>query len=438
MALGGGNWVTQNKVLPGAYINFISAARASSNISARGVAAMPVQLAWGPEETVFEVTAEDFNRRTNSIFGYPLSADEMKNFRELFRGARLCYLYRLNSGGVKAANTFCTAKHPGIVGNALQTVIVANEASTVEAPLFDVITLLRDTVVDEQRGVSTMAGLAESDFVDWSLGATIALTAGTPLTGGANGTATNASYQKFLDAIEPYTFNTLGLASTDTTINALFENFTRRMRDDVGAKFQCVLYKRQSDYEGIISVENKLLGETAGADAVYWVTGAQAGCAVNASLTNRTYDGELDIDVNYTQSQLEDALRSGRFIFHRVGSEIRVLEDINTLVTLTDTKGEAFRSNQVIRVLDQIGNDIAALFNDRYLGKIPNDASGRISLWGDIVRSHQDLERIGAIEDFASGDVTVEQGDSRKSVVVTASVTPANAMTQLYMTVVIE
>ena len=34
--LGGGTYVTQNKVLPGAYINFVSAAGISSNLGERG------------------------------------------------------------------------------------------------------------------------------------------------------------------------------------------------------------------------------------------------------------------------------------------------------------------------------------------------------------------------------------------------------------------
>ena len=37
MALGGGSFITQNKVLPGAYINFISRTRATSALSDRGV-----------------------------------------------------------------------------------------------------------------------------------------------------------------------------------------------------------------------------------------------------------------------------------------------------------------------------------------------------------------------------------------------------------------
>ena len=42
---------------------------------------------------------------------------------------------------------------------------------------------------------------------------------------------------------------------------------------------------------------------------VYWVAGAEAGCAVNKSLTNFKYDGELTINTDYTQAELEAASR---------------------------------------------------------------------------------------------------------------------------------
>ena len=43
MALGGGTFTSQNKELPGAYINF--AASASAALSDRGIATMPLDLA---------------------------------------------------------------------------------------------------------------------------------------------------------------------------------------------------------------------------------------------------------------------------------------------------------------------------------------------------------------------------------------------------------
>ena len=53
MALGGGTFTTMNKILPGTYINFVSAPRASAALSDRGIAAMPAEFDWGPEGAVF-------------------------------------------------------------------------------------------------------------------------------------------------------------------------------------------------------------------------------------------------------------------------------------------------------------------------------------------------------------------------------------------------
>ena len=156
---------------------------------------------------------------------------------------------------------------------------------------------------------------------------------------------------------------------------------------------------------------------------------------MNKSATNMTYDGEYAIDVSDTQSQLEAGIQEGSFLFHLVDEKVVVLEDINTFISITDEKSGDFSSNQTIRVLDQIANDIAVLFGKKYIGKVPNDAAGRISLWNDIVKHHQQLQSIRAIENFSGDDVTVEQGDTKKAVVVTDQITPVNAMAQLYMTV---
>ena len=81
--------------------------------------------------------------------------------------------------------------------------------------------------------------------------------------------------------------------------------------------------------------------------------------------------------------------------------------------------------------------DIAKIFNTRYLGVVPNDKAGRASLWNDIVKHHQKLNDIRAIEDFDSSKLTVEQGDTKNSVVVYDEITPVNAMAKLYMTVTV-
>ena len=436
MALGGGSFITQNKVLPGAYINFVSAARASSTLSDRGIVALALELDWGPDEEIFTVTQEEFQNNSFKMFGYEYKHEKLKGLRDLFKNAKKAYLYKLN-GGVKASNAYATAKYKGSRGNEIKIVIAAN----VDDPSkYDVSTYLGTSLVDMQI-VSTTKELIGNTYVDFITTATLQVTAGTALTGGTNGDpVTGTEYQGFLDKIESYSFNTLGCLSTTESIKNTFIAFTKRMRDEMGVKFQLVGHKcNGAEYEGVISVENVVLDNGAiGSELVYWTLGAEGACAVNKSCTNKKYDGEYIIDVNYKQGQLESAIKDGKLIFHKVGEEVRVLADINTFTTTTDEKGEDFKSNQTIRVLDQIANDTAALFNNKYLGNIPNDKSGRISLWNDIVTINKELQKIRAIEEFNPDNIVVEQGNSKKSVVVGQGITSVNAMEQLYMTVVVQ
>lgn len=433
MALGGGTWITQNKKLPGTYINFVSAKRANSALGERGYVAMPFELNWGKEGEVITLTNDELEKNSLSILGYDYSDDNLKNIREIFLNAKVLYAYRLGTG-TKAQNKYATAKYAGARGNDLKTVVTAlTDGSTTTG--YSVKTLLGTVVVDEQNvegATATTSALTNNDFVDFK--SAVSLEAETvSLAGGANATVTTADYSTFLNKIESYSFNALGCASTTAAVKSLFVVFTKRMRDEMGVKFQCVLHKyEQADYEGVISVENNSTSEL-----VYWTTGAVAGCEINKSNTNKKYDGEYSVNVDYTQTQLEQAIDAGKFIFHKVGDEVRVLEDINTLVTTTDEKGDDFKSNQTIHILDQIANDIAALFNTKYLGSIPNDESGRVSLWNDIVSHHNQLQTIRAIENFAAADVTVEAGENKKSVVVFDKITPVNCMEQLYMQCVV-
>lgn len=437
MALGGGTWLAQNKVLPGSYINFVSSASASATISDRGVAAMPLPLDWGTDDAVFTVTAEDFQTNSLLLFGYSYDADELKGLRDLYKNIKTGHFYKLMKNGVAASNTYCTANYKGVRGNDLKTVVAINASDETK---MDVSTYIGTTLLDLQTVLPNTDNLEDNDWVTWKSDVVITETVGLSLTTGSNGDAlTGTEYQAALDAFEAVNFNTLGCLATDSTLIDLFVTYTERLRDDIGVKFQTVVYQRESsDYEGVISVENAVtdVGEVA-SSLVYWVTGAEAGCEVNKSLTNKLYNGEFTINTNFTQAELETGIESGMFMFHKVGDSIRVLEDINTFITVTDEKTSDFSSNQTVRVIDQIANDIATLFNSKYLGNVPNDNSGRISLWNDIVSHHKQLQTIRAIESFDPSQITVEQGDTKKAVVVTDIITPVNAMSQLYMTVVV-
>lgn len=434
MGLGGGTFLVQNKTLPGAYINFISAARASATLSDRGYAAMALELDWGEDGEIFTIENGDFQKDSLKILGYDYTHEKLKGLRDLFRNAKTLYAYRLNSGN-KATNAFATARYSGTRGNDIKIMISTN----VDEPTkLDVITLLDNIKVDAQTVVQG-SELLDNDFVVFKKDVTLEETAATPLAGGTNGEATGACYQGFLDKVEAYSFNTLGCLSKEETIKSLFVAFTKRLRNEMGIKFQTILYNKAADDEGIINLKNKVMDSNAEESSlVYWLTGASAGCAVNKSIANKQYDGEFLVDTVYKQSQYVSALNAGEFVFHKVGDEVRVLDDINSFVSVTTEKNEDFKSNQIVRVLDQIGNDIEVLFNTRYMGKVQNNESGRIAFWNDLVTYNKQMEQIQAIENFISDELIVEKGNDKKSVIVVNPVTPVCAMTKLYMTVVVE
>ena len=440
MALGGGTWLVQNKILPGSYINFSSIAKASATLSDRGYAAAPFDLSWGPENEVFAVTSGEFQKNSKAIFGYSYDHPKMLALREIFLHATTVYCYRLGLGAKKAACAMATAKHPGIRGNDISVVVAPNVD---DATLWDVTTYL-DGIAQDTQTVTEAGDLTGNDYVDFKKDATLEATAGMPLTGGEDAASiTGDSHQAFLDKIEAYAFNAMCCPAADPIIVKLYAAYCQRVRDEVGAKFQLIAWKPSTvDYEGVIGVWNSATHPSMDVEehaVVYWATGAHAGVAVNKSLTNAKYDGELTLNTDYKQAELTAALKAGKFMFHNVNGLTRVLEDINTLLTLSDTKGEVFQSNQTMRVCDQIANDVAVLFNERYLGTVPNDASGRSALWGDITHYIKQLEDIRAVENFDPDTVSCEQGDKKKAVLVTVNgLNIINAMAQLYMSVIIQ
>ena len=431
MALGGGTWLTQNKKLPGVYHNFISKARAYVNLSDRGYVALPDLFDWY-KDGAMTITAEAFESDSLSLFGYDYTSDKLDGIKDIFKNSHTVFIYPINEAGVAASNTYSTAARKGIRGNDLKIVISAN----VDDPdKYDVLTYFGSSLVDEQT-VASAKELVDTEFIKFKKEAQLSETAGMALTGGSNGTTpTGTPWQKALDAFESFGFNGLICPSDDEGIKELFIAYTKRMRDSVGAKFQLIGHKLgNTDHEGIIDIHNSVVGGTH--ELVYWVGGAAAGCQVNKSNTNKLYDGNFEVSFEDATTQLEltELLTAGKFIFHHVGEEIRVLEDSNTFVSFTVDKNEDFGMNQVIRVLDQIAIDTANLFNKRYLGKVPNDEDGRISLRNDLKAHREELQRIRAIQNYNPELLIVKQGQSKKAVVVDEEVIPTVAMTQLYVT----
>ena len=440
--MGGGTFTVQNKILPGSYINFVGYANAAT-LGARGTAALPLELDWGPEGQIYTLEAGAFNQTAMQVFGHDATAAELLLIREALKRCSTLLVYRVNTGGTKAGATVggmtVTARWGGTRGNDIKVALLANGSSDV-----DVVTYLDGAETDRQT-VAKSGGAAElkaNDFVTFGTAETLTAAAATALTGGTNGTVNTAAYTAWLTALEVESFNAVGYPGTDAAVKALVDAFVKRLRDEDGRKVVGVLYQyTTADSVGVLSVKNgvKLADGTVltGDKAVAWVTGATAGAEVNESLTNTAYDGAVDVDVKYTKGQYEAAIQAGEFVFYADSGKARVLSDINTRTTFGGGVSEDWTSNRVVRVMDGWANDVARIFGERYLGTQTNSDTGRALFKADLVALGKEYEGIDAISGFAPDDVTVLQGDGKRDVSVACALTPNDSMEKLYMTVTV-
>lgn len=435
MALGGGVFTNQNKILPGAYINFVSALSSTASVSERGVAAVAIPMDWGAEGELFSLSKSEFLMNAKLYFGYDYSHKKLKGLRDLFINLNKCFFYRLN-GGTKASNSYAEAKFSGVCGNKIYITIDKN---IFDSTKYDVSTYFDGQMADLQT-VSSSSELLDNSFVvfkDFQMSDSNVVSS---LSGGESSEDfIENAHSNFLNALQSVSFNTLCCLSDSSDIQNLYIEFTKNMRDMYGIKFQTVLFNSEApNYIGIINLKTAVLDkEASGNELLFWTAGALSGANISESLTNKVYDGEFIPNVNYSQEELAESIKNGFFCFHRVGSDIRVLADINSFTDFSEKMNEDFSYNQIIRIIDSAAKDLAFIFSSKYLGKVQNNKSGRISFWNEVVTYNRTLEKMGVIEDFSSDEVTVEEGDSKDSVIVSNPIKIVSAMSKLYMSIVV-
>lgn len=458
--MAGGTWTSQNKVRPGAYINFKAVPSTSSNLGTRGVMTMPAALTWGPQKQVIEVFSTDLvDGKSLDKIGCVASDAQSLLIRQALGNCYKAYIYRMDTGGNKATvtvdNIVAVAKYYGTGGNDVSFKIVENLSNS---SLYDVVTYFRDTEKYRQTlpKVSNVSDLENNDWIEWSGTGVLPAneTVTTKLAGGINGEIGKTVYTAtdgYFNTIKHFSWNTMAIPQpddiVDDTIKTSTVNFIRSLREEEGKKVQAVLHNYTGNYEGIISVRNGYKTNTETIDPnmfTAYIAGLTAGSQVNESNTYKVIDGAISIvyEANatpYDNSQILEMLAKGQLILSsRQDGAIIIEQDINTLHAPYPSAdvNYAFSKNRVIRTLDGINNQITTLFENTYIGKIGNTADGRNLFKADIIAYLTALQNVGAIQNFASiEDVNISEGVAIDSVIVDIAVQPVDSIEKLYMTV---
>lgn len=444
--MAGGTWTAQDKVLPGVYINFDSNNAQPQGIGTRGTVAICEPMSWGAVGQIQMVTAgED----TTPFCGYPISDPNALFLSQIFLGtdstdgAATVLLYRPAATSSKQATATispltATALYPGARGNDITIVVTA---LTEPESSYLVQTLVDGTVVDEQTA-ATVSDLVANAWVTWSGDGSLAANTGTALTGGADGTVETTAYTSFLTALEPYQFDVLIYDGSDPTTQSAMVAFVERLNVEDGKACQLVASGLTTpDSQYVINVGSGVVlsgGTTLTAQqATWWVGGAEAGALYSDSLVYAQYPGAVDVSPRLTKTQQIAAIQGGQLILTEEFGVVKIVKDINSLTTYTETLGSAYSQNRVMRICSAIANDIYKTFSTSYIGKVYNTVDGRALFQGAIVGYLLQMQNAGAIQNFTAEDVTVTAGQQPEAVVITVAIQTVYAVEKVYMTVTV-
>ena len=451
--MAGGIWTSENKILPGVYINVKSQPAVTANVGDRGVVAIAKALSWGESGKVITILP---GQDTTPLIGYGISTEQARFLREIMRGtdvttgAYKILLYRYaGSGGAKATATLSvpsegtatsvqvTAKYDGVLGNDI-SIVCAIDPDTNAA---DVDTYVNGSMVDSQT-VTAFDALEDNDWVTFTVSGDLQAWTVT-LSGGIDPTVSTADDADFLTAIEPYSFDIIAYDGTENVAVEAYTAFVKRMNEDIGRKCQLVI----GDFSGInskyvISAKNGVVlpdGTTYNAQqVVWWLAGAEAGALYYQSLTYAQYPTAVSANPKLSNAQVEDAIRAGQIAFVDDWDIVRICTDINTKTTVTPTEGAEFKKNRVMRVVMQFCNDCYKNFTENYIGKVDNNDSGRALLRAWIIGYLNEMMANNGIQNFTADDVEVLPGNAIDAVVINVLIQPVDSIEKIYVSVTVD
>lgn len=190
-----------------------------------------------------------------------------------------------------------------------------------------------------------------------------------------------------LTYFEGVEFNLMCMPSAESADVIAIKTFIKKMNEVVKYKCDAILANDKADSEAIINYTAKNIvvnGESVTtANHTARIAGLIEGTPLHQSITFATLS-DVDAIENLTKEQADTRIDEGELILVREMGKVRVARGVNSLTTLTDTKGNAFQKIKLRKTLNLIHNDLRRVIVEKYIGKVPNNYDNKCVLITEI------------------------------------------------------
>ncbi len=183
-------------------------------------------------------------------------------------------------------------------------------------------------------------------------------------------------------------------------------------RENKFKRSKVVLPGYAGDYEGIINFANKTVTTAAktytGAQYTPRIAGLIAGTPMTISATYAPLSEVIDCD-KYSVDENDEKVNRGEFFIWFDGEKFKMSRAMNSLVTTTQGKLEAYQTIKSVDVMDMIYDDIKKTAQDSYIGKYTNDYDNKQLLITAIYGYMRELENGRLLQrDYTKIDIDTE------------------------------
>ena len=216
----------------------------------------------------------------------------------------------------------------------------------------------------------------------------------------AEGDATdpNDSADKFaktLDTLATDRWDYLAIPTITDKQTESVGTWLKTNRENKFKRSKVVLPNYSGDYEGIINFTNSFIKTAAKeyttAQYTPRIAGLIAGTPMTISATYAPLSEVIDCD-KHTIDENDEKVNKGEFFIWFDGEKFKMSRAMNSLVTTTQDKLEAYQTIKSVDAMDMIYDDIKRTAQDSYIGKYTNDYDNKKLLISAIYGYFRELE----------------------------------------------
>lgn len=206
--------------------------------------------------------------------------------------------------------------------------------------------------------------------------------------------------EKALGNLSKESFSYICYPTAESTDNEKITSWIREMRRK-NKTYKAVLAKTQGDHEGIINYVSTCVdinGDTYTPDKY---TSRIAGILASIPFTiSSTYYNLNEIeDVINDNDDLDAEVDNGKLVLIKDDGVVKIGRGVNSLTTISITKGDELKKIRIIEIIDMIKDDIYKTVKDNYIGKVSNTYDNKMICISTINSYLGDLTKDGILGD---------------------------------------